>query len=55
MKIALKMAALLAAGLAVSGCAGIVEIKLPREFKGKKQVEDPPLSRLAPAPARKAA
>ena len=25
-----------------SGCAGIFEFKVPREFDGKKKVEDPP-------------
>ncbi len=37
---------LLGGALLCSGCAGVAEFRLPEEFKGKKQVEDPPLSRL---------
>lgn len=51
----LKLLAALAAGLALSGCAGIVEIRVPREFKDKKKVEDPPLSMILPAFDREAA
>ncbi len=33
----------LALGFSLSGCAGIIEIRVPPEFRGKKQIEDPPL------------
>ncbi len=35
--------AVLSASICLGGC-GFVELRIPSEFKGKKQVEDPPLS-----------
>ncbi len=48
LKLAWVIAALAALG---TGCAHIVEMRVPREFKGKKQIEDPPVS-LAPSQAQ---
>lgn len=39
---------LLALAALAWGCAGVIEFRLPDEFKGRKLKEDPPLS-LAPA------
>ena len=46
---ALRWVVLLALGLALSGCSGL-KWQTPERFKGKKQVEDPPLSFAPQAP-----
>lgn len=38
-----KFAVLLAL-LGVQGCAGFVEFRTPKEFNGKKVIEDPPVT-----------
>lgn len=47
--------ALLALAALNAGCAGIISFSVPEEFKGKKTVEDPPLTYKAPAPQVKTA
>ena len=46
MKVRFKLASLVLLAAFVSGC-GMAQFRVPKEFEGKKQVEDPPLS-LAP-------
>jgi hypothetical protein len=49
---------LLALGWALmaSGCAGVIEVKMPEQYKAKKLKEDPPGSFYVPVgPARTAA
>ncbi len=46
-----RWVACLAAGLVLAcvGCASIVKLETPDEFKKKKMKEDPPISLLRPA------
>jgi hypothetical protein len=44
-----RILALLTLLLGLSGCAGIAELRMPQEFKGKKQIEDPPLTWQGPS------
>jgi hypothetical protein len=48
--VSVRLALLLGLLSCLSGCAGIAELRMPQEFKGKKQVEDPPLTWRAPQP-----
>lgn len=41
-----SLVALLALALFSNGCAHVIEFRVPQEFKDKKQVEDPPLTKL---------
>jgi hypothetical protein len=45
----LTLALLLSLG---SGCAKLIRLEIPDEFKKKKLKEDPPISMILPAPPR---
>jgi hypothetical protein len=52
MKYKCLMGLLLVAMLGLQGCAGIVEIRMPQEFKNGKIKEDPPVTILPSAPSK---
>lgn len=39
-----SLAMILALAILAQGCAGIIEMRVPKQFKGSKLKEDPPIS-----------